>query len=180
MKMLRFDNSIFASNASPQIGASSFETPRLHPYLYGSYGISLQQSFTGTIGLVGALSQVREYGGMPEGWDGDGARQISSEAVKATEAVLTAFSWQLPAPEVSPNANGTLSLEWETSAGSANIEIGKSKYAGYVSPFGQSPIYFGSDNTEMGSGIGATLYGLLFGILEESKAFTPIEAINGR
>jgi len=125
-----------------------------------------------------AIGKVLEYAQMPEGWDGDGASKFSAEATNRTKHALDVLSWQLPAPEIAPNANGTFSLEWETNAGTANIEIGRTRYAGYISTPGAPTRYFDEANKDVDFALAAVVAALLFRSLEPSKPITHIEVQN--
>jgi hypothetical protein len=67
-------------------------------------------------------------------WDGYGALPISLEAKSNALTALYALEKTAPAPAVIPNANGTLSFEWETELGVSHLEIGRTRYSFYVRP----------------------------------------------
>jgi hypothetical protein len=82
---------------------------------------------------------IEELAAMPENWDGYGALRISAEtrrnALKALDALL-----DVPTPGITPNANGTLSFEWESPRGVAHLEIGRTRFSFYIKPLVGNPI----------------------------------------
>ena len=73
-------------------------------------------------------------------WDGYGAPPIAAEALEKARVLWSRLSKILPQPDVVPNPNGTISFEWESDKGWANIEIGKKSFAVYVAPIDAEPI----------------------------------------
>ena len=154
-------------------GAEYYSTSTLQPMpTFTHPGLSL------VAGYQNAATKVTEFASWTSGWDGEDAKQISREAVARTQSALQTLSWQLPVPEVTPNSNGTLSLEWETPFGIANLEIGRTRYAGYVSSAGYPTQYFEEANQDVSVTVGAVLSALLFGARRPSKPITTIEARN--
>ena len=150
-----------------------YSTPTAHPTpAYFQSGLSL------AAGYQNASTKVAEFANWASGWDGEDAIPIYEEAVTRTQSALQALSWQLPVPEVTPNSNGTLSLEWETPYGIANLEIGRTRYAGYVSSAGYPTQYFEEVNHDVSVTVGAILSAMLFGTRRPSKPITTIETRN--
>jgi hypothetical protein len=90
-------------------------------------------------------------------WDGDGALAISNEVKANAVATLAMVEMTaVPAPEITPNPNGTLSFEWETETGIGQLEIGKSRFGFYVQAQ-SGPAIICRGNTEHLNG----LFGLL-------------------
>jgi hypothetical protein len=48
----------------------------------------------------------------------------------------------LPNPEITPNANGTISLEWESNRGEVYIEFGKTRISGFLRVEDSPTLYF--------------------------------------
>lgn len=99
-----------------------------------------------------AAVAVRALGLLRENWDGYGALPISNVAVNNAAAILESISLiaSFGAPEVTPTSAGTISLSWETNNTEAVLEIGNTKYSGYVQTVGQPVIYLHGDADAFG------------------------------
>ena len=72
---------------------------------------------------------------LADDWDGCGALAVSNEAIAHARTFLDSLSVTDSSPNtIVPTAAGTLLFEWETSFGSAHLEIGKSTFGFYTSP----------------------------------------------
>jgi hypothetical protein len=128
-------------------------------------------------GLSFAQTKVDEFSTMPRGWDGYGAEAIGAVTGGHTKNALSIFSVQLPMPDIIPNSNGTLSLEWETKAGAAHLEIGRTKCSLYIRPADNAnPLYFSGTPLEVDGGVAALLHASLYAPLEPP---TPINQVSG-
>jgi hypothetical protein len=107
---------------------------------------------------------------MQQNWDGYGAEPIGQLTSGNTSHALTILSYQLPMPDITPNPNGTLSLEWETGAGSAHLEIGRTQCSLYVnSSANGAPLFFAGDATDINGQVGALVYSSLYAPLDQTK-----------
>lgn len=79
-----------------------------------------------------ALTTLDNIGSLDEDWDGYGALRIFKECINNTKGFLYSLPLKYGAPEIVPNPNGTLSLEWENSNGQAHLEIGITQYSFYM------------------------------------------------
>ncbi len=79
-----------------------------------------------------AEARVTDIEAMDANWDGYGAIKISSETAKNTKNIIANLCAFTPIPDITPNPNGTVSLEWETTEGFAHLEIGQTKYSFYI------------------------------------------------
>jgi hypothetical protein len=95
-------------------------------------------------------------------WDGDGALPISPETNSNALAALRIFETVVPAPEITPNPNGTLSFEWETDAGVGYLEIGRTRYSFYVKPIGGPAILHDGTTENVSSTLGMLVDDLLY------------------
>jgi hypothetical protein len=124
-----------------------------------------------------ATSKIREFGSMPENWDGYGAIRISSEtqqnAIKAIEMLLASA----PAPDIVPNPNGTISFEWETGQGIGHFEVGKTKFSFYVKPRSGSPALADGLANQVGSDIGALVASLLYPVQHMANTMTALSIV---
>ena len=74
-------------------------------------------------------------------WDGDGALPITKEVKSNAHLVLEIMeSSFVRAPEITPNANGTLSFEWETEEGAGQLEVGKTRFSFYAKSRTTTPL----------------------------------------
>lgn len=84
---------------------------------------------------------VYEIEKLPEKWDGYHALKISKPVIKNVLLIIepiTSFP-KLLSPTITPLANGTVSIEWETGQGVAYIEIGETRFSGYIKINDQKP-----------------------------------------
>jgi hypothetical protein len=92
-----------------------------------------------------ARRAIKELANLNENWDGYGAAPIS-EQTRANAMrfvnVIEAAPYGLPAPEICPKPNGTISFEWETPRVEAYLEIGNTRYSGFVTTDQQAPALF--------------------------------------
>lgn len=75
--------------------------------------------------------RVYELANLEDNWDGYGAIAISRKIIDYVLGIIDmegSFS-----PEISPQSNGTISLEWVANYGEAYLEIGNLYYSGYIS-----------------------------------------------
>lgn len=79
-----------------------------------------------------AQEQIEEFAMMPENWDGYGALRIRAETAQNALDALEVLPREVPTPDVTPNSNGTLSFEWETSLGIGYLEIGRTRFSFYI------------------------------------------------
>jgi hypothetical protein len=95
-----------------------------------------------------ARAAIEEFATLEENWDGYGAASISQEARdNALEfvSVIEAAPFTILAPEIMPRPSGTISFEWETSHAEAYLEIGDTRYSGFVKAAQQQPTFLEGD-----------------------------------
>src|SRR5262245_41259584 len=116
--------------------------------------ISYYEEASGAVERQLLNKQFERLRELREDWDGYGAAQPSayslSNAAAVAESALARGHFAT-LPEVSPNPNGTVSLEWEYDGNEAYLEIGNSRVAGYLKMRGSSAIYL------QGSAVDATV-----------------------
>jgi hypothetical protein len=80
------------------------------------------------------VEKVKLFAEFKAGWFGGESYEIPQKTIDRVIAV--AHSLQLvegiPNPELTPNVNGTISLEWESTRGEAYLEYGKTRISGFV------------------------------------------------
>ena len=82
--------------------------------------------------------------GLEEDWDGYGGLPIYQEVVDHGLNLLNVIKLfpDLPNPIITPKSNGTISVTWETSNGVGYIEIGRTRFSGYLQIGDSKPAYF--------------------------------------
>ncbi|HSD17483.1 MAG TPA: hypothetical protein VLC71_09550 [Thermomonas sp.] len=76
-----------------------------------------------------AIFAIKRLTNLPAGWDGEGGSEIAVEAISTATALLTNMPDNIPAPDISPNPNGTVSLIWSLPHGVAEMEIGRTRHS---------------------------------------------------
>jgi hypothetical protein len=79
-----------------------------------------------------ALGIIEDFSKFEKDWDGYGALPIHEAVVKIAGQFINSLPDHLPCPDLTPDTNGTLSMDWETRAGIAHLEIGKTRYSLYI------------------------------------------------
>lgn len=100
--------------------------------------ISLNQSFA-------ALNEILE---LDEDWDGYGALPIEEPCYNAAKVFMRTVC-ELPEPDIFPNSNGTISIEWETNTGYSHLEIGTTLFSLYLNKEGDESVCLDGDLTEL-------------------------------
>jgi hypothetical protein len=88
-----------------------------------------------------ALNAVLSMASLEDDWDGYGAAAIPPDIIRMAYAIISSLQDYVPAPEISPNPNGTISLEWENERGRAHLEIGRTRYSLYFKREGLATLY---------------------------------------
>ena len=89
--------------------------------------------------------ELTEIARLPDNWDGCGATAVTDDAIAHAQALLAALDATGDAPDlISPSPAGTVLFEWESSLGTAHLEIGRSTFGFYTSPtMGNAMLYGG-------------------------------------
>lgn len=85
------------------------------------------------------LAPIRD---LQNGWHGVGSVRISNQVIERVVGLgkTIATVKGLPAPDVTPNSHGTVSLEWDNENISLYVEIGKTRMNGFLKVAGYDPI----------------------------------------
>lgn len=81
-----------------------------------------------------ARELLDQFKTLEENWDGYGALKISEEAYNTASMFIKNLPPTITSPEISPNPNGTITLEWETNTSSAQLEVGRTTYSFFLRP----------------------------------------------
>jgi hypothetical protein len=116
--------------------------------------------------LYAADAHMEAICALRANWDGYGGLPIHPETARHAKIAMRVFQ-QLPVPpDITPNANGTISFEWSGPRGEAHIEVGKSRYVGIVRPKGSADIPLSGETATFASqeikAIAATIKAALF------------------
>jgi hypothetical protein len=125
---LRITNSFFGA-AGPSTGQVFFSVPN-NGYVHVGYTVAEFDA------ARSAVKNAFNYAG----WDGEGALPVGDETRVNAIGALNHFENLTSAPEVTPNPNGTLSLEWETHQGFGLLEIGRTRFSLYLQPSNGTPV----------------------------------------
>lgn len=79
-----------------------------------------------------AFEQLMEIAKLHADWDGYGAEEICKECIDNAKSIISALPANVPPPDIFPNTNGTITLEWEADAGIFSIEIGKESFSSFI------------------------------------------------
>lgn len=90
-------------------------------------------------------SLVDEFQQLAANWDGYDADPISGAACEAAKQLIVSLPGNLESPELCPNPNGTISMEWESDEGDAQLELGRTRYSFYLRRRGSPTIYHKGD-----------------------------------
>jgi len=91
--------------------------PQLRPSLYQEFA---------------AHRHLQHISNLADNWDGYGATSIHADTARNAHRALTTLLLSLPLPEITPNSNGTISFEWQSPFGHANLEMGLTRYSFFV------------------------------------------------
>ncbi|MGE8361880.1 hypothetical protein [Pseudomonas sp.] len=75
---------------------------------------------------------ISSFGALGENWDGYGAIPVNPQTVENSKSAANLLFAELPVADIFPNPNGTITFEWDTDKGIANLEIGESRYSFYI------------------------------------------------
>lgn len=78
--------------------------------------------------------RVEEFFLLKDGWDGYGAYApagvVCGNALRLVDT-LAQFP-NVPSPEITPSSNGTVLFSWENQGGEAILEVGETKFTGFI------------------------------------------------
>jgi hypothetical protein len=134
-------------------------------------GLGLPETILERVEALAAETELSKFEALPTNWDGYGADRIDPETVKNARSALKGLR-QAPAPELTPNPNGTISLEWESPSGLAHLEVGKTRYSFYVKPIGGDASVFDGDARNVPNDLGAVITAVLFPSVRSVTAIT--------
>ena len=78
-----------------------------------------------------AWSLLADLARLGPNWDAYGAEPIDAACVRNVSTILVALSGRIPSPEITPNPNGTLTLDWETEDQALSLELGVKRFSSF-------------------------------------------------
>lgn len=96
-----------------------------------------------------AWALLAELARLVPNWDAYGGEPIGGACVANARALLDALPPDIPSPEVTPNPNGTLTLDWETEDQALSLELGATRF----SSFWESRHGIKTDDGALGQGV---------------------------
>lgn len=82
---------------------------------------------------LGLGDLLEEISSLQENWDGYGACAVDPMVIRHTfEALCKFIAAKLPPDDVTPRSPGTIALVWAHNDSEAEVEIGKTRYVGFV------------------------------------------------
>lgn len=125
--------------------------------------------------LTRIKTQLREFAALPTNWDGYNAHKISQEACDTIDSLLDMIQrCSMSLPSVTPKVAGTIAAEWQTSLGYAYLEIGKTRYSGYIEGKDSGPTFL-EDNVD--AIIPALVARISFALYPENNTSDPVSNI---
>lgn len=95
-----------------------------------------------------ARALVREFGRLEANWDGYNASPLSKTVTQnALDFLNLLDASNVATPDVTPLANGTVALEWQSDLGFAYLEIGNSRFS-LIASSGGGPEMLSNGNIE--------------------------------
>ena len=84
---------------------------------------------TNYIDRSSARLNLAELAKLKQNWDAYEADPISGGCIDRAHAVLNALPSKTPSPDITPNPNGTLTLDWETEDQALSLELGVTRFS---------------------------------------------------
>lgn len=121
---------------------------------------------------------ITELGTLCKNWDGYGALPIHEQtrrnAIAAADQIL---QWAPSPADVAPNSNGTISLEWATDFGTAQLEIGLTRCSFYIDRRGNASFFWDGSADQIAPQLGLMISSTLFPPTPGAAATTVIGSV---
>lgn len=121
--------------------------------------------------------EIGNFASLSQNWDGYGGLPVSERVVSNAQCAVDTIEWLpflFPIPEAYPNSNGTIAFEWNTDDGEAYLEIGNTRYSGYVQSAATDPIYFQGTADRIDWNVFTQINSSLFPALDYSTTISEI------
>lgn len=90
------------------------------------------------------MQRIHDIEKLETDWDGHGAEQVCAACVNNARKIADLLPTFALSPDIFPNPNGTITLEWENARGTLSIEIGESGISGFFDTH-TGPLFFQED-----------------------------------
>jgi hypothetical protein len=125
--------SIDACNATPDLPgiANSIPASNFNTFTFWN-ARSRKRDFLSTVFDLQRDSlwkKLKEFKSLSGDWDGYGADVISESCITNVKHFLENLPENIPSPSITPNSNGTITLDWEKRDLSLSIEVGETNYS---------------------------------------------------
>lgn len=128
--------------------------------------------------LAEVKRDITELGALCKNWDGYGAIPIPDRtrrnAIAAADQIL---QWAPSPADIAPNPNGTISLEWETEFGTAQLEIGLTRCSFYMDHRGGASFFWDGSTDQIAPQLGIMISSTLFPPTPGTAATTVIDNV---
>ncbi len=160
--------------AKPLAGSARTHVERVLGADIPVQGLVLSEGMLTRVEASAAMSELSKLTALPTNWDGYGAKPIDPATADNARAALAGLLPNAPAPELTPNPNGTISMEWESAAGIAHLEVGKTRYSFYVKPTGGQASVVDGDARNVPKELGAVVSAVLYSPVRSVAAITKL------
>lgn len=127
-----------------------------------------------------ALTTLKEIAGLAPDWDGYGAPAMSRAVMSNSLTALHLFISADLVPEVTPNPNGTVSLEWSVEGATAHLQIGDTDFSMYIRPREGVTSYFNGKTINF-SAVSRKILAVMDETIRPAERFEPsLTSINYR
>jgi len=122
-----------------------------------------------------ARAEIQRLAILEENWDGYGAIPIQKPTMRNAVAAVDQVLMFAPAPsDIAPNPNGTVSLEWQSDFGTAQLEIGETRCSFFMDRRGGTSFFWDGSASEVTAQIGVLISSSLFPPSPATPATTSI------
>ena|SRR5216684_5762 len=128
-----------------------------------------------TLGMEAARQEIEQIAALDANWDGYGALRIQEQTKRNALAAVELMLLWAPVPDIVPNPNGTISMEWETDSGIGHFEIGQSMYSFYIERQDGDPILSDGSAGDVVPQLGLVISSVLFPVTPGAAASTIVE-----
>jgi|GEM_PF-5191172 len=94
--------------------------------------VQRKNTFYSVVDKKMGMELIDSFSMLEEDWDSEGARKINEIVISNALKIWSLIAKYGCLPEISPMPNGVISFDWDTSLGSATIEVGKTKFVFYA------------------------------------------------
>jgi hypothetical protein len=147
------------------MAAATFSTPLAIERVVGrdipTEGLLLPEAILARVEAATATAELSSLSQLASNWDGYGALPIDPRTIQNSRKAIELLVRGLPAPDISPNPNGTISFIWDNDHGIAHLEIGITRFSFYIRQVGGEASVLDGDATSipfLGSNIAALLF----------------------